>query len=271
VRQAWPFDVQQTLGLGIRLEPEQLWMYDQPKGHAMAIWLPQDPEHEAQCTEGCNFPLTLQDDSLLVVPLPVKYDEAEAWTRQEADEHVGDLWKEWPTIICQVGGEYHGNLYNWQPYRLWDLWPITSGEYEGLKRAQDALFDALAMWDRTLMAEFQFGDYSIWDEIESSDLIDHELLDKLEEQDDVDGRMEYLEGIGEQYINRIGDRITATEHLWTPEHVGRLLDLDSLGLWESWERLRATSRSAWRTVERSVPSHQRLAYMMQQKWINPWP
>lgn len=260
----------QMLGLGIRLEPEQSWMWEQSQGHGMALWTPPDPEHEQQCHEGCGYPVLLENDEPLIIPTPIRWNTSHIWVEDDAEEFYGDTWDDWPAIIAQVDTMYSGNMSGWQPYRIWDVFPLTSGEHKQLRDFQQRLFDDMRMHEYTLMAEFEHGEYSIWDHIQ--DDLDDDVLTKFEDEGDEDGRMYYLETFAEAYMTMLDTQVGfAKQHAWNQEHVNRVLDLLAPGVVDPWRRLRQSSASAWRTAGRCYPPDKRGAFYSSQKWINPWP
>lgn len=270
--------MQDLLGLGFRLEPEQVWLFEQNEAHAMVPWFPPCPQHQAQCSEGCNYPVVLQDDEPMCLPLPVKIrldvpPDLMVDLEMELERTSDDRWPEFPSVLAQVQSEYHDGLFNWIPYRIWDLWPITSQEFHGLRHAHDRVFHNMRWYDYLLLTEFEYGDggYSVWDEIEGRDLIDMDILEKYEAEDDEDGRIAYLESVYEDFMEALTNDVGAAAVDWTMPKINEWLDLDSLGLWEPWERLRASSKRGWRMAARSIPAEERNSWRYTQKWINPWP
>lgn len=275
MRHSWPFDLQTTLGLGVRLEPEQVWMYEQAEGRAMAIWTVEDPVHALECTEGCGMPLgiDMQPDGTgtpLVIPTPVRYD-LNPINEMEVEQDWGENWAEWPSMVVTHSSEYHPASYECRPVRLWDLWPITSTEWHALRGSQDSLFERLALNDITLLAEFEGGDLSAYEYIENhTDLIDPVRIEKYWETEDEAGQMAYLEEVYEDFMTMLGERITLGQNAYTSEVVRAELDLRAAGLSVPWKRLQSVSQAAWKTVANSCPPSSRDVYMRSQKWIMPW-
>lgn len=246
-------------------------MAEQTQGHGMALWSPPDPAHALECTEGCGYPILLQNEEPLIIPTPIRFDTSQLWLEAEADEWM-EGWDDWPSIVAKVDSQYAHWTHGWQPYRIWDVWPITSSEHKALRNFHHALFQGMDMETVEMLAQFEYGDYSVWEEIEARDLIDEDRLGVFEAEGDDDGRERYLEDLAEQFMDEAGSQAAEAMRLhWHQEFVVESLCEQAPALVEPWHRLKQGSASGWRTVARCFPPQDRDRFFTEQRWINPWP
>lgn len=234
----WAHSVEDLLGWGVRVAPEQVALLDSTDALAVRVWGVPDPYH-THC--GCRSGIYLEEQRLVlpqVVGLSGDLDMYGTSLSGMSDDIWEDAWRQYPSVLGL--GEQPGNDFgDEEPVvaRIWDVWPISPDAAESIDKTVTKLWYSLRF---DAMEAYGIWLHGMW-EPEGED----ESLD-LEHTATTAARELSMEAV-ETYLYELNAEAK-----------------------QAWQQVAGSSRKGWRNLERTIHPAERERFRFDEGVFSPW-